>query len=52
MKCAMAVRTKCYEVLFFVVPEKASWSNMVNLEILQGSTLLAAPAVTFQYSLP
>jgi hypothetical protein len=52
MKCAMAVRTKCYEVFFFVVPEMTSGLNMVNLEILQGSTLLAAPAVTFQYSFP
>jgi hypothetical protein len=48
----MAVRTKCYEIVFFVVPEKTSGLYMVDLEVLQAATVLAAPGIAVQYSLP
>jgi hypothetical protein len=48
----MAVRTKCYEIVFFVVPEKSSGLYMVELEVLQATTVLAAPGIAVQYSLP
>jgi hypothetical protein len=52
VKSAMAVSTKCYEVVFLVVPEVASRLNMVYLKILQATTVLAAPGITVQNPLP
>ena len=48
----MTVDTKRYEIVFLVVPEVASGTNMMDLEILRGTTMLAAPAVAVQYLLP
>jgi hypothetical protein len=35
VKSAIAVRTKCYEIVFFVVPEKGSGLNVVYLKVPQ-----------------
>jgi hypothetical protein len=43
--------TKCNQILFCVIPKRASRSNVVNLEILQRPTPLAAPTVPLQDSL-
>jgi hypothetical protein len=48
----MAVRTKCYEIVFFVVPETTSGLHMVDLEVLQAAAVLAAPGIAVQYLLP
>jgi hypothetical protein len=48
----MAVRTKCYEIVFFVVPEESSGLNVVYLKMPQAATVLAAPGIAVQYSLP
>jgi hypothetical protein len=48
----MAVITKCYEIVCFVVPEKTFGLHMVDLEILQAATVLAAPPVSLQYFFP
>ena len=48
----MTVDTKRYEIVFLVIPEVASGTNMMDLEILRGTTMLAAPAVAVQYLLP
>lgn len=52
MNFHMTVDTKRYEIVFLVIPEVASGTNMMDLEILRGTTMLAAPAVAVQYLLP
>jgi hypothetical protein len=48
----MAVRTKCYEIVFFVVPEESSGSNVVYLKVPQAARVLTAPGIAVQNSLP
>jgi len=51
VQTSVAPVTKRDQVLFRVIPECAPRSNVVNLEILQRPTPLAAPTVALQYSL-
>ena len=52
MNFRVAVYAKRYEIVFLVVPEAASGTNMMDLKILRGTTMLAAPAVTVEYFAP
>ena len=52
MNFRMTVYAKRYEIVFLVVPETASGTNMMDLKILRGTTMLAAPAVAVEYFLP
>ena len=39
------------EVLFGVVPESASWMDVVNLELGRSAAVLAAPVIALQHLL-
>jgi hypothetical protein len=48
VQAAVARITKCDQVLFRVIPKRASRSKVVNLKILKRSAPLAAPTVALQ----
>jgi hypothetical protein len=48
MPLSMATGTQCCEVCHCVAAEPAPGSQMMNLEIFEGSALLASPPVSFQ----
>ena len=48
MHIPMTAGTKCYQILQSVVSQSPPRLNVMNLEILRRSTVLAPPAVPFQ----
>ncbi len=51
MECLMTAAAEGDEVLFGVVPESASWMDVVNLELGCPTAVLAAPVVPLQHLL-
>jgi hypothetical protein len=51
MDLPMAGTAKGDEVFFHIASQNAAWLNMMELEILGGSTFLASPAIALEHLL-
>jgi len=49
---AMAGGAQSYKICHFIVTEAAPRLQMMNLEILKGSAVLATPAISFHHLIP
>jgi hypothetical protein len=52
MNLLVAAGTQSYEVCVCVIPESAPRHDVMNLELTQRSTSLAAPPITLHYGTP
>jgi len=52
VKSRVTIGAKRDEVVFLIAPEQASESNVVYFKILHRATMLAAPTIAIQNSLP
>jgi hypothetical protein len=49
MNLVMAVSAERYQILATIVAEPTAEAIVVNVKILHGTTMLAPPAITFEY---